>query len=109
MRKKGFVTYSMDPTNPPPLTTKQKRELERLAAMPDESIDTSDMPELTEDFWKNAKVGLFYRPVKQQLTLRLDADVVDWFKRNAKDGKGYQTSINVALREYVRDRMKKAG
>ena len=77
--------------------------------MPDESIDTSDIPELTEDFWKNAKVGVFYRPVKQQLTLRLDADVVERFKQNAGDGKGYQTSINLALREYVSDRMKKAG
>ena len=109
MRKKSDVIYSADPTNMPPLTAEQKRQLEVLAAMPDESIDMSDIPELTEDFWKNAKVGHFYRPVKQQLTLRLDADVVDWFKRNAKDGKGYQTGINVALREYVRQKMKKAG
>jgi len=109
MSKKGYVTYRLDPENPPTLTDAQKREFEALGVMRDEDIDTSDIPELTEDFWKNAKVGVFYRPVKQQLTLRLDADVVDWFKRNAKDGKGYQTSINIALREYVRDRMKKAG
>jgi uncharacterized protein (DUF4415 family) len=44
---------------------------------------------------------VFYRPVKQQLTLRLDADLVDWFKRRAPDGAGYPTKINSALREYA--------
>jgi len=48
-----------------------------------------------------AKRGLFYRPVKQQLTLRLDADVVAWFKRHTTSNEGYQTRINRALREYV--------
>ena len=45
--------------------------------------------------------GMFYRPIKRQLTLRIDADIVEWFKERALDGKGYQTSINRALREYV--------
>jgi len=44
---------------------------------------------------------LFYRPVKQQLTLRLDADIIAWFKAEVLGGEGYQTSINAALREYV--------
>ena len=48
-----------------------------------------------------AKRGVFYRPVKQQLTLRLDADVVAWFKSHTKSREGYQTRINRALREYV--------
>jgi uncharacterized protein (DUF4415 family) len=48
-----------------------------------------------------AKRGLFYRPVKKQLTLRLDADVVAWFKQHATVDEGYQTRINRALREYV--------
>ena len=80
-----------------------------LGLMDDEDIDTSDIPELTEEFFKNAKVGLFYKPVKQQLTLRVDADVLDWFKRQAPGGKGYQTRINRVLREYVRVQQKKAG
>ena len=50
---------------------------------------------------------MFYRPVKKQLTLRLDADLVDWFKRHAKGGRGYQTDINSALRDHVDTREKK--
>lgn len=82
-----------------PLTRKQRAELKSLAAMPDSAIDTSDAPEVRD--WSGAKRGLFYRPIKQQLTLRLDADVLEWFKARAKSGKGYQTRINQALREYV--------
>ena len=81
-----------------PLTRKQRAELKLLAPMPDSAIDTSDAPEVRD--WSGAKRGLFYRPVKQQLTLRLDADVVGWFKARGS-GKGYQTRINQALREYV--------
>jgi uncharacterized protein (DUF4415 family) len=62
------------------LTREQLAELKSLAALPDSAIDTSDAPELLD--WSGAKRGLFYRPVKQQLTLRLDADVVAWFKRH---------------------------
>ena len=61
------------------LTKNQKAELKALAALPDDQIDTSDIPEVLD--WADAKRGLFYRPVKQQLTLRLDVDVVTWFKR----------------------------
>jgi uncharacterized protein (DUF4415 family) len=68
--------------------------------MPDSAIDTSDAPELPD--WFAAKRGLFHRPIKQQLTLRLDADVVAWFKTHTTSGEGYQTHINRALREYVR-------
>ena len=64
--------------------------------MAEEDIDTSDIPEVTD--WSGAKRGLFYRPVKQQLTLRLDADVIAWFRNN---GTGYQSRINSALREHV--------
>lgn len=72
--------------------------MKALAAMPESGIDTSDIPEILD--WSGAKRGLFYRPVKQQLTLRIDSDVVAWFKSRAKDD-GYQTIINKALREYV--------
>jgi len=81
------------------LTPKQREELKALAALPDDAIDTSDAPEILD--WSGAKRGLFYRPVKQQITLRLDADVVAWFKRHTTSNEGYQTRINRALREYV--------
>jgi uncharacterized protein (DUF4415 family) len=82
------------------LTPKQRAELKSLAALRDDAIDTSDAPELLD--WSGAKRGLFYRPVKQQLTLRLDSDVVAWFKSHTTASEGYQTRINRALREYVR-------
>ena len=63
---------------PKRVTREQLAELKSLAALPDSAIDTSDAPELLD--WSGAKRGVFYRPVKQQLTLRLDADVVAWFK-----------------------------
>lgn len=90
--------YEFDPANPPPLTDAQRVELAKLAAMRDEDIDFSDMPEKLD--WSKAERGKFYRPVKQQLTLRLDADVVHWFKTHAEGG-GYQTRINRTLRDYV--------
>lgn len=52
---------------------------------------------------------MFYPPVKQQLTLRLDADVVAWFKDHAPKGHGYQTNINRALREHVQRRARRNG
>lgn len=88
------------------LTPEQRAELKALAALPDDAIDTSDAPELLD--WSGAGRGLFYRPVKQQLTLRLDADVVAWFKSHATAGEGYQTRINRALREYVQGRAGRA-
>lgn len=82
------------------LTNEQKAEIESLAALPDEKIDTSDIPEILD--WSGARRGLLYRPVKQQITLRLDADVVAWFRANAPDGRGYQTEINRVLREHAK-------
>ncbi len=81
-------------------------ELEALAALPEGEIDLSDIPEVRD--WSDAKRGLFYRPVKKQLTLRLDADVVAWFKGHARGGRGYQTDINRALREYVQQRQNRS-
>lgn len=80
-------------------TKEELAELDALEALPDDQIDTSDIPETLD--WSGAKRGLFYRPVKQQITLRLDADVVAWFKQQAPDGRGYQTDINRALRLHV--------
>lgn len=84
------------------LSPKLKAQLETLAAMPDEAIDTSDIPEITD--WSGAVVGKFYRPLKQAVTIRLDADVVAWFK--AKGGK-YQTEVNKVLRSHMVEERKK--
>lgn len=79
--------------------------MKALSNMNDRDIDTSDIPEITN--FTGAQRGKFFRPVKQQLTLRLDADVVAWFKDHASGDQGYQTKINEALREYVADQDRK--
>ena len=79
-----------------PITSARKRKLTRLAARPDKEIDFSDIPPLGDSFWKNAIRNPFYKPVKQQLTVRLDSDVVGWLRNK---GKGYQTRMNQLLRE----------
>jgi uncharacterized protein (DUF4415 family) len=86
---------------------REAREIATLAALPDGAIDTEALPERRN--WSGAIRGRFYRPVKQQLTIRLDADVVAWFKANASDGR-YQSGINRALREFVskQDKRRKA-
>ena len=84
------------------LTKAQRAELTALQALPDDKINTKDIPEQRD--WSNAKRGLFYRPIKKQLTLRLDADLIDWFKTHSPNGEGYQTEINKALREFVTGR-----
>ena len=61
--------------------------------MADRDIDPSDIAERSD--WHRAVVGKFYRPVKQQITLRIDADIIAWFK--ARGGK-YQSAVNAALR-----------
>lgn len=77
-----------------------KTDWQRLAAMEDADIDTSDIPELGDDFFANAQVTT---PTKQPVTLRLDADVLNWFKQ---EGKGYQTRINKLLRNYMEVQVK---
>jgi uncharacterized protein (DUF4415 family) len=78
-----------------PLTLQLQAEIAALKPRT-EKIDTSDTLPVAD--WTGAKRGLFYRPVKQLLSLRLDADVIGWFKSR---GEGYQTRINDALREHV--------
>ena len=67
-----------------------------LEAKPDAEIDTSDVLELDKDFFRHAEVRMPKN--KQMVSLRLDSDVLTWFKRQ---GKGYQTKINAVLRTYV--------
>lgn len=80
----------------PPLTEAQKADLKRLAALPDAEIDTSDIPELTDAQLTEMKRREHFRPVKKQITARLDADVLAWLKAG---GKGYQSRMNAILRQ----------
>ena len=90
-------------TELPPEVQEQIRALE---ALPDDQIDTTDAPEILD--WSDAMRGVFYRPVKKQITLRLDADVIAWFRAHARGGRGYQTDINGALREHVQRTVRSA-
>ena len=74
-------------------------QIRALEALPDDQIDTTDAPEILD--WSDARRGVFYRPVKRQITLRLDADIIAWFRARARGGRGYQTDINRTLREHV--------
>jgi uncharacterized protein (DUF4415 family) len=80
---------------PPAQTDAQREHLAKLAAMPDETIDTSEIPEMSDEAWAAGSRGRFYRPVKQQITARVDADVLDWLK---SQGRGYQGRLNAILR-----------
>jgi uncharacterized protein (DUF4415 family) len=81
------------------MSKEQRERLERLAAMPDSDIDTTDIPEVLD--WSGAVRGGLYRPRKEAITIRLDADVLAWFRSHAGDGKGYQSEINRVLRQHI--------
>ena len=81
------------------LTEERKRELAELAKRPDSELDFSDIPELTEKFWQNAVPNPFYKPVKKQVTLRIDADILAWLRQQGKDG--YQSRLNAVLRQVM--------
>lgn len=77
----------------------QRARLVRLAAKPEADIDTSDIPEVLD--WSDAVRGGLYKPRKQTITIRLDADLLDWFKSHVEGGRGYQSEINRVLRSHV--------
>lgn len=79
-----------------------RKELAALAAKPESEIDFSDLPATTEQDWQGAERGKFYRPIKQQLTVRIDADVLEWLK---SQGKGYQSRLNDILRTAMLDKL----
>ena len=81
--------------------TISKRRLKEIKAIPDEGIDYSDIPELGDDFFRQAAVWMPPEKPKAQLTVRFDADIVDWFR---KQGRGYQTRMNAVLRAYMETR-----
>jgi len=101
--KKRMVSYTLETL--PPLTDRQRADLRALAARPDSEIDTSDIPEMTDEQWKNATRGRFYRPLKRQITARVDVDVLNWLKAQ---GKGYQSRINAILRREMLVALKSA-
>lgn len=72
-----------------------RKELAALCAKPESEIDDSDIPATRKVDWQDAERGRFYRPIKRQLTVRIDADVVEWLK---SQGSGYQTRMNTILR-----------
>lgn len=76
-------------------TKEHKENLKKLKKIKDEDIDYSDIPEITPEFWKTAK--MIYPVEKEKISIRLDKDVLDFLK---KTGKGYQTTINTILRTY---------
>ncbi len=84
-------------------TKEQQEEIRTLQEMADEEIDYSDIPPVSD--WSNAVVGRFYRPIKETVTIRLDADVLDWLKQG---GKGYQTRVNRILRAVMEQQRKRA-
>ena len=77
------------------MSTSKEQRLKKLDEIKDKNIDYSDIPELDESFWVNAVME--YPEKKKPVTLRLDTDVLDWFKSM---GKGYQTRINSVLRSF---------
>jgi uncharacterized protein (DUF4415 family) len=100
-----IISYTLDLNNPPPLTAAQKKRLAALAARPDSEIDYSDIPELTDKFFKNAIRNPFYKPTKTSTTVRIDSDVLHWLRSK---GKGYQSRINAILRREMLHEIKSA-
>jgi uncharacterized protein (DUF4415 family) len=86
------------------LTARQMREVQSLKKLPESTVDTSDIPELPAGAWKNAVRGKWYRPVKQPVSIRLDADVLAWLRGK---GSGYQTRVNALLREKMLEEIRK--
>ncbi len=73
-------------------------DLQRIDAMCEADIDTSEIPEMGEDFFK--KAAIWKRERKISITLRVDKEVVEWFK---SQGKGYQSLMNAVLKAYAKD------
>jgi uncharacterized protein (DUF4415 family) len=105
MSSKDMTTARLDPTRRPKLTAAQRAELEALATKADVDIDVSEIPVLPDTFWENAVRNPFYKPLKKQLTVRLDADVLAWLRAA---GAGYQSKLNGILRQaMLRDATKR--
>jgi len=73
-----------------------EEQIANMKQKEDKDIDFSDIPEILD--WSGAVRGKLYRPLKRHITLRLDADVLEWFRHKHSR---YQSAINSALREYI--------
>ena len=89
-----------------PTSRKSETDWKRIDAMKDEDIDFSDNPEVTPEMFARAVLRRNFEPIprKKQLTLRVDSDVIAWYK---KQGPGYQTKINSLLRAYMKEHERK--
>lgn len=96
-----MVRYSEDAL--PVVADAQLEALAKLAEQADERIDLGEMPEITADWMIEAVRSRFYRPIKRQITARVDADVLDWLK---SEGRGYQSRINMSLRRAMLESIK---
>jgi len=74
-----------------------RKELAALVGKSEDDIDFSDIPATTEQDWSGAVRARFYRPIKKQLTVRIDADILEWLKSGGP--KGYQKRLNEILRK----------
>lgn len=75
---------------------RSKTNIKKLKSLEDGKIDYSDIPKTDNGFWEDAQI--IYSPTKKPVSIRLDEDVVNWFK---SFGKGYQTKINEVLKLYM--------
>ncbi len=91
--KSNMVSYTRETM--PKVTEEEIQHLKELAELPDNEIDYSDIPPLTDDQLRNARRGMFYRPAQQEITARVDADVLDWLKTQGED---YSSRLNAILR-----------
>ena len=91
----------------PAISRKSRTDWRRVDALTDKQIDFSDIPEVTPEMFARAVVRRGLKPVprKEQLTIRVDSDVLEWYRRQ---GPGYQTRINALLRAYMQERVRTA-
>jgi len=102
-KEKHIVTIKLDPAKPRPLTHKEHAEIAALAKMPDREIDYSDISRISAQFLERAVRRGLDRPVKRQLSIRVDADVLAWLKSH---GKGYHSRLNDILRSLMVEELK---
>ncbi|MGD0627855.1 MAG: BrnA antitoxin family protein [Terracidiphilus sp.] len=88
------------------LSPEQFARLERLAALPDDAIDTSDIPEVRD--WTGAKRGLFYTGAGDKVAIGVDAEVVAWFRSQSHTAEEYENRINRVLSEHIAQERQKA-
>lgn len=88
------------------LSTEQYARLERLSALPDDAIDTTDIPEVRD--WTGAKRGLFFTGRGDKVAIGVDAEVVEWFRSQSPAGEELETRINRVLSEHMEENRRKA-